>query len=389
MNRHLGDFWTHGAEWIPGWGGMLVAALVIAGCGQAPEAEPAQPALQVLTRPALEADGYEAFRQYTGRVEAAAESEVGFEIGGLLAEALVDEGDLVADDQVLARLDTARLQARRAELAAALEEVRAQFQLARATLARTEEALGYRGVSRQQYDEAEKQARALKAALAVAEARLAALDVDLDKAVLRAPFAGVVVSRIADPGVVVGAGQALFHLQSVAAPEVRMGLAADAVDSIRTGQEYPIEIRGRTFQAMARAIVPRRDDITRTVDVLFVLDHTQDRIRPGDLARLQLESRFEEPGFWVPVGALAEGPRGLWTNYVAEPIEDAQQQDEATHRVVPRVVELLHADTERAFVKGTLRDGDLLIVDGLQRIVPGQAVALADSSAHDGYAARY
>jgi hypothetical protein len=140
-----------------------------------------------------------------------------------------------------------------------------------------------------------------------------------------------------------------------------------------------VEMGGVTLSGVAKAVVPRRDDVTRTVDVLLTLPDAPAHVRPGDLGRLSLSSRYEETGFWVPLGALTQGPRGLWNNYVAEPI-DTPDSNEETHRVTPRTVEVVYADSDRAFVRGTLRNGDLLIVDGLQRVVPGQTVAVIEGA---------
>ncbi len=41
----------------------------------------------------------------------------------------------------------------------------------------------------------------------------------------------------------------------------------------------------------------------------------------------------------------------------------------------PRLVEIIHAEGPRAFVRGALSDGELVILDGLQRITPGQKVS--------------
>ena len=42
-----------------------------------------------------------------------------------------------------------------------------------------------------------------------------------------------------------------------------------------------------------------------------------------------------------------------------------------------RVVEVLHAEADRAYVRGTLQDGDWVVRTGVQRLVPGQQVAAA------------
>ena len=371
---------THGHS-RPGSPSRLVPFALVAGlaalAGCAPADDPtatATPTLSVLTEPVAAVDGYEASRTYTGQVEALRESDVGFEVSGKLVSVRVDEGDRVAAGQVLAILDTDRLTARRAELRAALAEARAQADLARATLSRTDEAFQGRGVSRQALDEATNGAAARAAAVDLARARLESLDVEIAKSTLLAPFDAVVVARAVDEGAVLAAGQPLLSLQSTETPRARIGVAAAVAGRFAVGEVTTVTVEERSVQGRVAAVLARRDSATRTVDVLVDLVDTGDTVRPGDIARLTVTDYVAERGVWIPLGALAQGPRGLWVNYVAE---QAPGEDAGVYRVTPRTVELLHAEAERAFVRGTLRDDDRLIVDGLQRIVPGQLVSLA------------
>jgi membrane fusion protein, multidrug efflux system len=66
------------------------------------------------------AQGYTVTRRFTGQIEAAARTDLGFELGGRITEVLVEEGDVVAAGTVLARLDTSALIPERAALEAEL-----------------------------------------------------------------------------------------------------------------------------------------------------------------------------------------------------------------------------------------------------------------------------
>lgn len=352
---------------------MLLVTVFLAACGQA--AAPLAPAepVRVATVPAAADAGYRASSSYTGRVEARLDSQLGFEIGGLLDDVFVDEGSVVPKAAAIAKLDTARLEAQRAEAAAALDQVRAEYELAEATFARTEEAFSYKGVSQQALDETRQQAEALKAAAGVAEARLDRIDVDIAKATLRAPFAGTIVSRAADPGAVLPPGQALVMLQSSEDPEARIGLAPDAADALVAGERYTLSVNNRPVDATLKAILPRRDEATRTVDAIFTLDVNAASVRPGDLARFDTERFVAADGYWVPISSLIEGPRGLWQSLVAEATDEG-------HVLVKHTLEILHADESRAYVRGTLAPGDLLVSEGTHRVVAGQRVEIGGKS---------
>lgn len=366
----------------------LAALLALTACGGADD-EPGATAETVLLVPVARlapADGYVVRREFAGRVEAARDSAVGFEIGGQLAEVLVDEGDRVDAGASLARLDTDRLQARRQEAAAALAQAEATLALAETTLARTAEALEFRGVSQQEYDEALRAERAARSAREAARARLTSVRVDLEKSVLKAPFDATVTRRAADEGEVLAPGQVLLELQERTAPRVRIGVAGDMLAAVAGREEHVLHVDGRALPARLRAVLPVRDAATRTVDAIFELAPDQG-VLPGDLARLALEQPVETSGFWVPMGALAEGERGVWTNYVAAPLTAGEQTGAATHVIEARAVEVLYEREDRVFVRGAVDAGEQVVVAGLHRIVPGQAVRVGVRQAMEDGAA--
>lgn len=326
---------------------------------------------------------YEVRRAFTGQVEPTRESPLGFELSGLLVEVRVDDGETVRAGDTLARLDTQRLEARRSELAAALREAEAALALARVTRDRFEDVIQAGGVTRQELDEAREGYRAAEAAVGLARSRIETVDVDISKSVLQAPFDGVVVNRSADEGRVVQAGEAVLELQELGTREVRIGVAGPLVAELATGQRRSIKVGGKTVGARVKAILPRRDVETRTVDVILALDESALHLRPGELARLELSRRVPDAGFWLPVGALAEGERGLWTVYAARPLTSGSRGDEATHRLVSHIVEVLHADSDRVYVRGNLTAGQRIVDDGLHRVVPGQLVRLGGASGVD------
>ncbi len=330
------------------------------------------------------AQTYEARRGFIGRVEAARASAIGFELGGLLREVLVDEGDMVAEGQLLARLDRARLRARRKELQAALEEARAMLSLARITVRRLEGVVDSGGVSRQGLDEAREEYRTAKAAVAVASSRIETVEVDLAKSELHAPFPAIVTRRLSDEGGVLIAGAPVLELQEHNRPEVRVGVAGGIVDGIGVGDLLKVQVREQSVPARVRAVLPVRHARTRTVDVIMTLDQHPADVRAGDLVTLLLTETKTVPdrGFWLPIGALAEGTRGLWTTYVLEYTDHRSPGADAgeAFRIAPRFVEVIYEESDRVFVSGNVDDQARVVADGLHRVVPGQLVRLGSST---------
>jgi RND family efflux transporter MFP subunit len=358
-----------------------VASLALVSCGSAQDtaAAKASAAIPVAVFQAQFDDNYDQKQSLTGRLEAGRISATGFELPGKLAEVLVDDGDQVAAGQAIAKLDTQRMRANRAEIAALTDQAQVQLNLATTTLERMREALEFRGVSQQEYDEALNQTESARAQLAANRSRLLSIDVDLDKSTLTAPFDALITRRHIDEGQVVQAGQAVLTLQEKGALSVRIGVAGQALDALTPGSTHTLKIRDASIDAIVRQQLPQRDDVSRTVDVLLDVPDVTPDLRAGDLARLELRRRVSERGVWLPLEALAEGQRGLWTVYVAVPSRQADIG--ATHKVEPRPVEIIYQDTDRVFVRGTLEPGDEIIRAGLQRVVPGQFVRLSSESA--------
>ncbi len=273
--------------------------------------------LTVATMKASLAPGYEVRRKFVGRVEARRESAVGFELGGLVTALLAEEGDHLELGQVIARLDTARLEVQLKQLRGRRAELQANIGLARATRIRQERLAKKGHSSQQRYDEARFGEQALFGRLQQVDAEIASVDLDIEKSEIKAPFAAIVGERFADEGIVIAAGAPVFDLLERTNPEVRIGVAGDAVDGIAAGQQHALLVRGRRVPATVRSVLPVRDRGTRSVDVLLTLHAPLNGIRHGDLARLEIARRLDQPGFWLPLTALTESSRGLWAVYVA------------------------------------------------------------------------
>lgn len=327
----------------------------------------AQPTVAVARLELLK--GYTVERAFTGQVQPGQRTALAFELGGTLAEIGIEEGDAVEAGQPIASLDRRLLDAERARLSAARQAVAAQVELAARTSER-QAALQQRGVaSAQALDAAALGLAELTARLAELDAAIAAVDIRLEKAVLTAPFAGRIAGRHIDRGGSAGTGQPVVSLVETADPLFRVGLAPDALRSIPTDRAVDIQFDGVVRQARLRSVLPELDAATRTQTLLF-------RLLGDDLpayrgtGTLYLTEAVNAPGAWVPLGALDDGPRGLWRLYTV-----VEQDGESV--VGTETVEILFATAERAYVRGTFRDGVVFITDGTHRVVPGQAVHIA------------
>jgi len=197
------------------------------------------------TEVALE-HGYHAKRTFTGRAVPGRISQMAFELGGSVSAIHVDLGAEVQKGDTLAVLDTARLEAQRAQLLAEREEVKARLDLAERTLGRAQETYSQGHSSAQRLDEAEANAISLRANEKRLEAAIDALDVDLEKSRITAPFDGIITARFLDEGTVVGAGTAIL--------EVSENNRMEAISACRNSMRKPPNQAPRLSCAMAAAM---------------------------------------------------------------------------------------------------------------------------------------
>lgn len=323
-------------------------------------------------------DRFEIRERMAGRVVSRRRSELGFERSGGLDRIDLDEGDRVEEGALLARLDTRELEARRRELQAHVESARARLELARVTAARQRKLSRSDYLSAQELDEALANEAALEAQLAADRAALEHTEVGLALSSLRAPYSAIIVRRLMDEGSIVSPGQPVLAVLEEGAQEIHLGIPPELADGLELGARYTVGSGGLELPAVLRTILPELDPVTRTQTAILEIPSESagaGRLAPGSLAWVRLAREVEASGAWIPLGALAEGRRGTWTAFAV--VTD----DEGRSRVERRQVEILQTESERVFVRGTLRDGDRLVRDGLHRMVPGQRVEVVDTAA--------
>jgi membrane fusion protein, multidrug efflux system len=351
-------------------GGLTAGGIAALKYRAGQEAPPAtHPPVAVATSPVAIQDHYRTTTRYVGRLEPARQTDLAFEQGGLVVEISVDEGDAVRAGEVIAQLDTQRLRANRRQLEAQMRELEAERTLAELTLNRQSSLREKGWTAQQREDEAVAGVARISAAIDRVAAQIALVDIDIGKSSLVASYDGTVGTRFVDEGAVAAAGAAVVTLLETGRPQARIGLPPEVAATLDDDRTYTIESAARTVPARLAAERPDMQIETGTVPVLFDLP-AADGVPFREMVTLVVDTEVKSRGTWLPVSALTEGRKGLWSVMVVD-------GREGTARLKDESVEVIHLDGERAYVRGTFHEGERVVTNGTHRVVAGQQVALS------------
>ena len=236
-----------------------------------------------------------------------------------------------------------------------------QLVFAESQVARNEKLSDSGFASTQRLDQAVATRDEVQARIAETDAALSSVEIRIRKSRLRAPFTGHVAERIVDGGETLAPGQQVLRLVDTTATTVRVGvpLATD-MDQLKDAQ---VIVGAQTFQARLESVRPDIDPVTRTRTAILSID-TPPNLAFGRTATVVLTDRIETPGAWVPMDSVQEGRGSVWTVLVVD--DDSKVRNAA--------VEILHAEADRMYVRGSFESGAQLIEAGPQRVTPGQTV---------------
>ena len=325
-------------------------------------------------------------RRVTGTIQAAQRADVAAREAGALDALLVQEGDRVAEGQVIARLDARRLEAERDQTLAAIHSAEALITQREAELARAETdfAMHERLLARSAVSESEfldaqaaravaqAQTDAARTTLGELEARLVELDVRLDDLTVRAPFAGQVVGQHVEIGEWLNPGQAVVTVVSTDALEAWLTIPERYANALRrpeTTVSVQIPATEDSFQVATSRLVQDVDPRARTFPIVIELDNAEGRWAPGMSLTATVPTRVATTQLLVPHDAVIRGPQGA---FVFRATPNAQGGFTAERLVVDVLLDTGDALAVRG---GTLGPADFVVIEGNERLQP--AVPLA------------
>ena len=292
---------------------------------------------------------YEISKNLPGELLPFQQSKIAFEITGRISSIYVDIGDRVKKDEVLAKLDDS-------EVNANLEQAVARLDLANQVLNRFEDLRKKGFISVQDFDKA-------KSEYLVAKSQVKFFEVKKSQTILRAPYDGFIQNRFVDEGTVINGSNPILEILDANKVEAHVSIPENLVNNLEVSNDYFFEIGQEKAKGKFKRLAPMSASGSNSRLAIFEFS---DFFIPGSVIDLIIKIKKSEQGIWLPINSLSQSEQGLWSVYTVS--------DDGSNRVEKDLVRILHFENNYAYVSGTLKDGDLVILGGLSKIIEGQTL---------------
>jgi membrane fusion protein, multidrug efflux system len=239
-------------------------------------------------------------------------------VSGEVREIMVREGDKVVAGQVIARFDTADLDAKLAEKVGAMESARAQLALATKTRTMNLKLLDQKFISQNAFDNSESSYNVAGGNVKSAEAQVKLAEIALRDAMVRAPQNGMVAKRHVQPGEKVPFDASLITIVDLADLEMQAMVPASDVPELKVGMPVDLGVNGfgdHRFAGRIDRINPSTEPGTRAILVYVTLRNPDALLRGGMFADGRIALAASTPVMTLPLAAVRNdgGLTYVWT----------------------------------------------------------------------------
>lgn len=310
-----------------------------------------------------------------GRTAAHRVAQIRPQVSGIITERKFEEGSLVEEGQQLYQIDPAPYRAAYNRALADLQKARANAKAIEAKAARFEELVKINAVSLQEYDDVKAAQDQAKADIAVANAMVATAKVDLDYTKVYAPISGRIGKSSVTEGALVTAGQSAPLTVITQLDPIYVDMSQSTADLMRLRgandltDQSPVEItltdsnklydQQGTLQFSDVSV----DETTSSVQLRALFPNPEEELLPGLFVRARIHLGTKE-AILVPQRATVRNPDGnliVWTVT-------------ADNTAQPRPIEIEREYNDQWIVSAGLQPGDVIIVEGYQKVGPGAPV---------------
>ncbi len=308
--------------------------------------------------------------EFTGRLEAPRSVEIRPRIGGTIDKVHFRDGQRVAQGALLFTIDPKPFQAELSRAQSQLTSARSRAALATADLARAKKLLDSKAVSAQEFDQLTSGAATSGADIAAAEAAVRVAQLNLGYTSVRAPMAGQLSRAIITEGNLVNDQSVLTTLVATQTVYAYFDGSEQTFLRLRKGDPGQRLVHmgladepGFPHEGQVDFIDNQLNPQTGSIRMRAVFDNRKGEFTPGLFARIRLAGGAAYPAVLTPERAIGTDQSKKLVFVIGE-----------GNIAQPREVQLGTLIEGMRVVTSGLKAGDLVVVDGLQRVRPGAPV---------------
>ena len=273
---------------------------------------------------------------------------------GTIVRILVESGTSVKAGDPLVELDTS------VEVAQ-LNAAEARAELARVNIERAKELLNNKTLAKSEFD-------TIEATSKQSLADVAALKAQIDKKLVRAPFAGRIGIRLVNVGQYVSKGRALMPLQKLDPIFVNFNVPQRQLADLTIGQKISVTVdsfQGKVFEGAVSAINSEVDASTRNVSVQATLANPEEMLRAGMFAQVEVQLPVAAPKVVVPATAVAYASYGN-SVFVVEKMKNDKGEEYLGVR--QQVVKLGDTRGDLVALESGIKAGEQVVTSGVFKL---------------------
>lgn len=360
--------------------GLLGVALpVLAGCGEKNAYVPPPPPKVVVAQPLQQ--GVPLYAELTGNTKAFNEVKLEARVQGFLEQIKYVDGAAVKKGDLLFVIQQSTYQAQLDQAKATLEANKASQANAQVEYSRQSTLGQQQFASQSRVDDAKTKLAETSAAVLGAQANLEVANINLGYTEVTAPFDGIASRHLVSVGALVGyAGPTelasvvqidpiyvYFEVSETVVQRVKEALSRLG-KTMRDVHDVPVEIglqieEGYPHKGVIDYIAPQIDASTGTLQVRGIFENKDAALLPGMFARVRVPIRRPAPALLVPDTAIGTSQLGRYVLVVNK-----------DNVVEQRTVTIGQVDKGLRVIESGLKPDDLVVIDGVQRAIPGNKV---------------
>jgi membrane fusion protein (multidrug efflux system) len=342
--------------------------LISTACGKKPAADgvpkgaPGGMATQVIAVPVKKTPISESI-SLVGSIAPNEMIDVRSEVDGLVTEINFDEGQRVEKGQLLVALDASKFQAQ-------LSQTEANLKLAQSSFDRTRQLLADHLISQQEFDTASATFAANQAAVELRRR-------EMKDTRIVTPFAGIAGARLISAGQVISKATQLTSVVDLDTVKVEVNVPERYLRQLRIGQTVGFNVAaypGEKFTGEVYFIAPQLDTSTRTALVKARIANPDLKLRGGMFAGLDLSLQLREAALVIPEPSIINNG-DITMVFAITPSNTA----------VMKPVKVGLRIAGKAEVVSGLTEGEMVVVEGVQKLRPGAPVKLGPEEAAAPY----